>query len=171
MSTAAKSGESAPAKRGRLPLVIGVVVLFAAGGGDYWWWSQRAVVAAQGTGHGAAAAAAHDAPGERGAEPASLLPLETFTVNLADQGGTHFLRVNVQLVLKGEESAKEIEEDRLVVARARASVLDLLATQNAATLVTTEGKDALKKSIGITAAKALHHEVVDVLFSDFVVQF
>lgn len=108
MSTAAKSGESAPAKRGRLPLIIGVVVLFAAGGGGDWWWSQRAVVAAQGTGHGAAG----DAHGERGAEP-----------------------------------------------------------QNAATLVTAEGKDALTTSIGITAAQALHHEVVDVLLSDFVVQF
>jgi flagellar basal body-associated protein FliL len=59
-----------------------------------------------------------------------------------------------------------------VVSRVRSDVLELLTEQQAPTLVTAEGKLALKNAIKERAAHALDHtKVIDVLFSEFVVQF
>ena len=177
MSKAAKSAD-APAKKGKLPLIIGLVVLLAgSGGGGYWWFAKQKVAAqsAEG-GHGEegkkdAHAKAGHGEGEAAAGGA-LLPLDVFTVNLADSDAQRFLRTNVQLVIAGDEAAiKELEEEKLPVARARSVVLDLLSSQQSAAIATAEGKAALKKAIAEKASKVLHHEVLDVLFSDFVIQF
>ena len=180
MSAAPKSADAPAKRRGKLPLIIGLVVLLAGGGGGgYFWWSrQQAVKAAEAdpkgghgdakAGHGETAAAAAEGAEHGGA----LLPLSTFTVNLADTEATRFLRTNVQLVLEVEEEVlKELEEEKLPVARARSTVLELLAQQKSTDLTTPEGKAALKKAIAEQTSKALHHKVSDVLFSDFVIQF
>jgi flagellar FliL protein len=183
MSKAAKPADAAPKKKGKLPLIIGLVVFLAGGGGGgYWWFAKQKAAAASAEdagGHGGKAAKGekgHEAEGEHG-EPAgseggALLPLDVFTVNLADPEAQRFLRTNVQLVIAGDEAViKELEEEKLPVARARSVVLDLLSSQKSADIATAEGKDALKKAIAEKASKALHHEVLDVLFSDFVIQF
>lgn len=171
MSNAAKSGETSAPKKGKLPLVIGLVVLLAGGGGGaYWWMASQKASAAEPEGHGKASAG-HDAePAEEG--ESALLALGVFTVNLADTEAQRFLRTNVQLVLAADEAAlKELEEEKLPVARARSAVLELLSAQKSSDLATVDGKDALKKVIAERAGKVLHHEVHDVLFSDFVIQF
>jgi flagellar FliL protein len=148
-------------------LIIAVVVLLGAGGGGYWWMRQQAV-SAETPAHGSAGAtetAAHD-PAD-----SSLLPLDTFTVNLADPGVSRFLRVTVQLVLSGKNTAAELEHDSLAVTRIRSAVLELLTTQRSDVLVTPEGKTALKTEIGTRVSSIVGHEITDVLFSDFVVQF
>lgn len=178
MSKAAKSPE-ATAKKGKLPLIIGLVVLLGGGGGGGYWWmaKQKAAAATEAeAGHGEAGKKdGHGAEGKEGeaaAEGGALLPLDVFTVNLADTEAQRFLRTNVQLVIDGdEEAAKEIAEAKLPVIRVRSAVLELLSSQKSADIATPEGKEALKKAIAEKAAKALHHEVLDVLFSDFVIQF
>ena len=178
MSKAAKSPE-APAKKGKLPLIIGLVVLLGGGGGGgYWWMSKQKAAAATeaDAGHGEKGTtdghAAEGKEGEAAAERGALLPLDVFTVNLADTEAQRFLRTNVQLVIDGdEEAAKELAEAKLPVIRVRSAVLELLSSQKSAELATPEGKDALKKAIAEKASKALHHEVLDVIFSDFVIQF
>lgn len=184
MSKAAKS-EEAPAKKkkGKLPLIAGLVVLLACGGGGgYWWFAKQKAEAASADaadGHGGKSEKggkgdkAEDGHGEdTAAESGGLLPLGVFTVNLADQEAQRFLRTNVQLVIDGDEAAiKELEEEKLPVARVRSAVLELLSSQKSGDVATAEGKDALKKAIAAKAATALHHEVRDVLFSDFVIQF
>jgi flagellar FliL protein len=183
MSKAAKSGDASAAKKSKLPLIIGLVVFLAGGGGGgYWWFAKQkasAATAEETDGHGKKAAKGEkshgdeEEHGEKGAaEGGALLPLDVFTVNLADEEAQRFLRTNVQLVIDGDEAViKELEEEKLPVARARSVVLDLLSSQKSAEIATAEGKDALKKAIAEKASKALHHEVVDVLFSDFVIQF
>lgn len=181
MSKAAKSADAAP-KKGKLSLIIGLVVLLAGGGGGgYWWFAKQkaaAAGAAQAGGHGTGAKADkghNDEDGHAGRETpegGALLPLDVFTVNLADAEAQRFLRTNVQLVIDGDEAVvKELEEEKLPVARARSVVLDLLSSQKSADIATPEGKDALKKAIAERASKVLHHEILDVLFSDFVIQF
>lgn len=202
MSAPAKPAADAP-KKGKLPLIIGLVVLLAGGGGGYFWWSkQQAVKAAEAAaksggekksakadhgddeGHAKgdheedADAAAHDeeeeAEHEEGGEEAAggLVPLNTFTVNLADTDAPRFLRTNVQLVIDAtEEEVKHLEEEKVPVVRARAAVLELLMEQTSQVINTPEGKAALKKQIKRKTAKLLHHKVTDVLFSDFVIQF
>ena len=182
MSKAEKPAGSTTKKKGKLPLIIGLVVLLAGGGGGgYWWMAKQKALAASDEdagGHGAKKSGAKDGHGTSGdgeaekAEGGALLPLDVFTVNLADTDAQRFLRTNVQLVIDGDEAAiKELEEEKLPVARTRSAVLDLLSSQTAATIATAEGKDLLKKAIAEKASKTLHHEVIDVLFSDFVIQF
>lgn len=157
----AEAAAPAPAKgKGKLPIIAGVVVLLAAGGGGMYWWNGR---------HGVEPVVEAKAvpPSARG-----LVSFEPFVANLADPGGTRFVRATVQLVVANPLQAAEIGETPVLVMQARAIILELLTTQSADALVTLEGKAALRKAIAERVAEALHEvEVVDVLFSDFVVQF
>jgi flagellar protein FliL len=118
---------------------------------------------------------------KRGSTPApppppdpGILALDSFVVNLADPGGQRFVRVTLRLVLEDKEHAEELKEDELPRARARSAILEVLAQQTAAHLVTPQGKDELKKLIAERVSHALEHEhakVIDVLFTEFVVQF
>jgi flagellar FliL protein len=101
-----------------------------------------------------------------------LLTLEPFTVNLADKGGSRFLRLSVRLVISSPEEAEKAQKNKVVVERIRSSILELLTQQTAEPLVTPEGKAALKEAI-IEHVKTVLEDtkVTDVLFSDFVVQF
>jgi flagellar FliL protein len=158
---AAEAGAKAPAKgKSKLPLIGGVVVLLAAVGGGLYWWNGRHVAEP-------AVEAKEIPPSARG-----LVSFEPFVANLADPGGTRFVRTTVQLVVADALHATEMAETPVLVMQARAIILELLTTQTADVLVTLEGKAALRKAIAERVHEALHEiEVIDVLFSDFVVQF
>jgi flagellar FliL protein len=159
----AEAAAPAPAKargKGKMPIIAGAVALLAAGGGGLYWWNGR---------HAAEAVveAKEVPPSARG-----LVSFEPFVANLADPGGTRFVRATVQLVVADALQATELAETPVLVMQARAIILELLTTQSADVLVTLDGKAALRKAIAERVAAALHEvEVVDVLFSDFVVQF
>lgn len=163
--TPAPTDAAAPAakKKGRgklLPIVIAVFVLGGGGGGAYWYFVARP----------AAAAAAPAEPEEP--EPTGVVRFEPFVVNLADPGGSRFLRINLALVVKDDVVAKEVEENAVLVTRIRSEIIELLAQQTSDVLVTPDGKVALKKAIKEHVAHVAHEaEVADVLFSEFVVQF
>lgn len=143
-----------------LILIIVAVVVLGGGGGGAWWWMHRG-------GDGVKAA-----PKEPPLESRGLLKFEPFMVNLADEGGARFLKANIGLVLEDESTAKKIEESPVVVSRLRSDILELLTEQTAGPLVTPEGKDELKKAIKERTAESLENKkVIDVLFSEFVVQF
>lgn len=157
--------ETTPAaapKKGNTTLVIAavaVVALLGGGGGAYWFFMRGQPVAAK--------EAAPEPEEERG-----IVGFEPFIVNLADPGGSRFLRLTVKLVVENPEHAKELEENLVTTARMRSAVLDLLALQTADVLVTPEGKDELKKAITERVGHLAHEtKVIDVLFSEFVVQF
>lgn len=150
-------------KRSKRTLIIAAsaaLVLLIGGGGAAFWWSQRA-------------SAQTVTEPEAAPEPEAdgIVTFEPFVVNLADPGVSRFLRVKVQLLVASEGEAAEIQESAVKVSRARAIVLELLTTQKSDVLITAEGKAALRKSIRDSISGALHFEVIDVLFSDFVVQF
>jgi flagellar FliL protein len=154
-------------KKGLFMGVAGLVVALAGGG--YWYTaSAGAANAADGAaGEGANAEHATD-EGERG-----LLALDPFVVNLVDDGGSHFLRTNIQLIIAATEvEAKEIQEKSVEIMPIRSAVLELLAQQSATALVTPEGKEALKAAIKKRASEVFHkHKISEVLFTEFVVQF
>jgi flagellar FliL protein len=155
---------AAPAKGGKRKLfLIAGVVLALGGGGGYYYKTQAAAAHADET-----PAESHEpSPKDRG-----LVPFDPFVANLADEGGRRFVRVTVQLVVADALQATEMEETPVLKARARAIILELLGMQLADTLVTPDGKVALRQQIAEKVAEALHEiEIVDVLFSDFVVQF
>ncbi|MEO7191685.1 MAG: flagellar basal body-associated FliL family protein [Vicinamibacterales bacterium] len=149
----------APRVKGGLvkKLAAVTVLLIVAAGGAAWWWMG-------GTAH---AAAEEPALEERG-----VLPFQPFLVNLADDGGNRFLKTNIELVLASAEEAKHVEETPVLVSHLRSAILEILTQQSAAALVTPQGKDALRKAIKDRATPLLpHQKVMDVLFSEFVVQF
>ena len=159
----------APAKpKSKLPLIVGaaVIVLAGAGGGGYWWWSHRAPADPQ------AAEAAAKEEEKHDPEDAGVVGFEPFVANLADEGGTRFLRANLKLVVSGAETAKEVEENAVDKAKLQSAILEILTVHTAEQLFTPEGKAALKKEILEKTGHVLHSaRVTDVLFTEFVVQF
>ena len=148
-----------PPKKGGMKklLMLGLPVLLLAGGGGWWMF-----------GRGSAPVAAE----EINLEVRGLVPLETFLVNLSDQGGNRFLKATIQLAFDSASDAKHVEENAALMGHARSTILELLTQQTAPVLVTAEGKQKLKEQIRSALASVLKKQkVVDVLFSEFVVQF
>lgn len=149
-----------PAKgRGKLPFIAAAAVLLVAGAGGAYWFTQKPASAEE---------AHHEAP----APKRGIVSFDPFVVNLADTAAPRFLRVSLQLVLKDAVQATEMEESKVALMQARSAILEVLTTQTSDVLVTPEGKTKLRAAIVEKAGRAVQEfEVVDVLFSDFVVQF
>jgi len=156
-----------PKKKSKLvPILIVLFVLLGGGGGaGYWMYAKRSGQPAE----------AKEAP----APKPGVVELEPFVVNLADEGGKRFLRVNMKLLTWDEDQAAELKEDAVGNARIRSAILELLSLQYAEPLITPEGKEELKKAIAERVGEAMHHageatehelKVTDVLFVEFVVQ-
>ena len=164
-----------PAKKGGALkfIVIGLVLLLVLGGGGAaaWWFLLRTPPEAA---KGQEGEHAKPDGGGHAAKPegSGIIPMEQFLVNLADKDATRFVRVKIGLVVETEAEAKEVEENEVTKTRLRSAVLELLTVQTSEQLVTPEGKAELKKAIAEKAKAALGgREVLDVLFTDFVVQF
>jgi flagellar protein FliL len=141
------------------------LILLGGGGAGAWWWTHRAEAAAP-------AVAPKDGHAEADPADTGVLALDPFLVNLADTESPRFLRATLHLVVSGKEQAAHLAEDVVAKARIRSAVLELLTTQTSTALVTPEGKLALKKGIvDRTGTILTEAKVVDVLFSEFVVQF
>jgi flagellar FliL protein len=153
--------QAAPApKKSRKGLFLGLALVLIAGGGGGAYWM-----------FGPSAEAVAGKAAEEPAVPAAIVTLDPFVVNLADPGGTRFLRVSMGLVVAGEDQAKEFDEDAVAKMRLRSSILEMLAQQTAARLVSAEGKAELKKAVAQHATHSAEHlKVSDVLFSEFIVQ-
>ena len=148
-------------KKGFFMMVLLVLVALGGGGAGAYFYFLKGGAAVQAK-----------APEPEPPPATGIVALEPFVVNLADTGATRFLRVNLSLIVQDEEHAKELEENALEKARVRSAILELLAEQLADKLVTPEGKDELKKAIAERIAHAVHElKVVDVLVSEFVIQF
>jgi len=138
-------------------LILSVVVLGVVGGGAGWWFLRGTK------------AQAEEAPP---LESRGVVTFEPFLVNLADAGGNRFLKVSIQLVVGTPEEAKHVQESPVVVMHLRSAILELLTMQQASALVTADGKKTLKDAIKTRVSPDLPHlKVLDVLFSEFVVQF
>jgi flagellar FliL protein len=128
--------KSAPPKR-RIGLWIGglVVVLASAGTAAGWYFTRPA--------------ATEDAKqAEVAAKRADtiFMPLEPFTVNLADEGGERLAQVAIVLELEGKAAQAALSKYLPIV---RNSMLLLLSSQYTKTLLTTEGKLALASQIAL----------------------
>jgi flagellar FliL protein len=156
--------EEAPAapvvktKSRKLVVIIGLAILLAGGGGGAFWYTRTAAAAV-------GEAPAHVAP--RGA-----VTFDPFVVNLADPNASRFLRLTVHLLVADAATAVKVNEDHVRVMQARSAILELLTLQTSDRLSTPDGKATLKKAIADRIATVMDGlKVVDVLFSDFVIQF
>lgn len=146
--------------RRRLIVITLAAVIVVGGGVTAFWATSRSAGAAT-------AAKPASTPAEHG-----LVTLEPFVVNLADHGGSRFLRISVRLVVESVAQAEHLQKGNVAMTRARSAILDLLTQQMADHLVTATGKAELREAISKKLERVLEEtKVVDVLFSDFVVQF
>jgi flagellar FliL protein len=168
---AAAAAAPTPKKSGAMKwVVIGVVLLLVLGGagGAAWWFTRPAPTDEAADGEGS------QPPPKKAPQPTGdgIVALDQFLVNLADKDATRFVRVKLCLVVGTKKEADEIAKNEVAKMRLRSAVLELLAQQTSDKLVTPEGKTELKKAIAQRAKPALGEtKVLDVLFTDFVVQF
>jgi flagellar FliL protein len=170
MSQAAAASEAGKKKgKGKLLIVlVASLVLLLGGGAAAFFFIGR------GAAPGAAAGGGHEA--EPAHDPA-IVPLPTFTVNLADADGSRYLRTTLSLVVNDTEQAAALSGgdhkaagEPARIAMARSAILELLTTKTAEELMKPEGKAALKKEIAERASRAFRFKVDDVLLAEFVVQ-
>jgi flagellar FliL protein len=144
--------------------LVFVLLLGMMGTGFFFMWNKMN------------AANAHSAdPGETGAPPAEELvkigpihPLDTFIVNLADEGGSRYLRVTMNLELKDKDAVALVQERLPLV---RNGVLMLLPAKKYADISTVEGKDALRLELVAKLNGFLKPDsVANLYFTEFVVQ-
>jgi flagellar protein FliL len=95
-------------------------------------------------------------------------PLDTFIVNLADEGGARYLRVTMNLELKDKDAVALVQERLPLV---RNGVLMLLPAKKYADISSVEGKDALREELVAKLNSFLKSDsVANIYFTEFVVQ-
>jgi flagellar FliL protein len=172
-AAAAVVGGEAPKKKSKLLLILIVVVVLL-------------IVAVGGIGAFLVLGKKHSSEETAEAKPAVrkppvFLPLDTFTVNLADSTRERYLQTNISLEIQDDKVGEEIKVYSPAI---RNKVLILLSSQSGEMISTPDGKDALANAIvdqinlvlGYKAAKGEGHgeaekpPVIAALFSSFVVQ-
>lgn len=98
----------------------------------------------------------------------SVYSLDTFIVNLADKGGRRFLRVTMDLELKDESLAGEIDKR---LSQIRDSILMIIPTKRFEDINSVEGKIALSDEIMTKLNFFLKEEsITNIYFVEFVIQ-
>lgn len=94
-----------------------------------------------------------------------VIPLETFIVNLAGSKGRKVAKVNMELELKGDKVAEEIEKRK---AQIRDIIIIILSSKTYEEVATREGKDALRGEIKDTINSFLvQGKISNVFFTEF----
>lgn len=147
-------------KKGKLFLVLGILlVLGGVGGGAAWYFTQSDTKPAE-----------HK---EEKQKPPVFVTLETFTVNLqADGGGEHYLQVGIDLKVT---DPTVVDLVKLHMPEIRNGVLLLLSSKSAEQIGSLEGKQKLSAEIQEQVnkplnAKATGKGVTGVFFTSFVIQ-
>ena len=153
-----------PKKKGKklLVIVLLLLILVGGGGGAAWYFLM------------------HKAQGKQEkheAKPSVYLPLDTFTVNLLQDGSgnDHFLQIGITLQL-AEESV--IEAIKVQLPLIRNKILLLLSGKTPSDLSTVEGKKKLaaeiltetRNSLPAGTGKGIEKGVQSVLFSSMIIQ-
>jgi flagellar protein FliL len=140
-----KPADGEPKKgKGKLIIIIVVVVLLLGGGGagGYFYF----------------AGGETEAPAP---EPGLVVALEPITVNLADG---HFLKISVAL----QATAEAHEEPD--GSKALDLIISHFSNRSVAEFSSNEGREEAKKKLKEAVTEAYHGEVMDLYFTEFVMQ-
>ena len=163
---AAPAAETPPAKpRGKLGLIIGLVVaLTAAGAGGYFFFAKKKA---------SAAAAAETGQVEKSGGKANYLALTpSFTVNLDDEEASRYLQVEIEVMAR---NVSALDNVKLHTPRIRNALLLLFGQQKYHDLSTRAGKEALQVKVlaeiqNILKAETGETGIEAVYFTSFVMQ-
>lgn len=152
--------EAEKPKSGKLPLILGgaIALLLLVGGGGAWYLHHSKVQAS-------------GAPAKADTRPAGIIHLESFIVNLADEGQITYLRASIDLGVDKVPVDKKEGDGTTPTARIRDAILGVLATRKSEELLTTEGKQKLKQDLIATLNDRVPEiGVREIYFTDFLVQ-
>lgn len=95
-----------------------------------------------------------------------VIPLETFIINLAGSKGRKIAKVNMELEIKGEAVAGEIEKRK---AQVRDIIIIILSSKTYEEVSSREGKDNLRTEIKDTINSFLTSgKITNVFFTEFI---
>lgn len=95
-----------------------------------------------------------------------VVPLETFIVNLAGSKGRRIAKVNIELELKGDHAAEEIDKRK---AQIRDIIIIILSSKTYEEVSSRESRDGLKNEIKDTINSFLvQGKISNVLFTEFI---
>jgi flagellar FliL protein len=161
MSTAAAVAGAAPAKGGKKKLLIILLVLalvLAAGGGALVFWlkarAQAAALAEENdadAGHAASQGAAKRDP----KEVPVFVPLDNFTVNLADREAERYAQIGISLELGDPKAGDRI---KLFMPAIRNNILMVLSHKRSPDLLEREGKEKLAAEVQRETERALGYD-------------
>ena len=140
------------------------IVMIGLTGGLFMIWNKLSATEAQANNTGS--------PNGQGQEiqqtPGVIFPMETFIVNLADEGGKRYLRVTMDLEL-AQGTAEDDLKKRLP--QMRDSILMVLPSKRFDEIRTVEGKTSLRNEIIANLNGLLGQErITSIYFTEFVVQ-
>lgn len=149
----------AAGKKKLIIIVAAALLLVLAGGGTGLFLLKKSRAAAEAEaeaedtdGKAAARAKADEEKAEEKRLPPIFVPLDPFTVNLADRDAERYAQIGVTLQI---EDAKVGEELKLYMPAIRNNILMLLAHKTAGELLTREGKLRLAQEIRREAMRPL----------------
>jgi flagellar FliL protein len=164
MSAAAAAAEAPPPAKGKkkLILILAIVGVLVAGGGGAAVFMMKKKAAAEAEADGEeGGAAAHAAPKAAKHDPKAVpafVPLDPFTVNLADREAERYAQIGVTLELEDPHVADQIKNYMPAI---RNNILMAMADRTAGDLMGRDGKAKLAEKIRRETSKALGVEVDD----------
>ena len=156
-----------PAKAGKKKLIIliaAVLVVVLGGGGAAWVLMKKKPVDGEDGADGSTARAESHEPAKPHARvhdpkhPPTFVPLDPFTVNLADRDSERYAQIGVTLEI---DDAKVGEELKVYMPAIRNNILMAIADRTALELMGREGKTRLAEKIKLETARSLGFEVDD----------
>lgn len=100
-----------------------------------------------------------------------VLPFDTFVVNLADPGGSRFVKATIRAVITDPACEEKYRSDPLLKARVRDRVLSVLSSKRFDDVSTVIGKESLRREIARELNQILPNSPVrEILFVEFIVQ-
>ena len=159
MFTAAAAADAAPAPKGKTKLVIllaGVILLLAVAGGAAFVLLKKKPAEEHADEETAQVEKAKPKPRREAGVAPVFVPLDPFTVNLADREVERYAQVALTLEL---DEAKTEALVKSYMPAIRNNILMVLAHKTAAQILSSEGKLALAGEIQRATARALGYEV------------
>lgn len=175
-------------KRKLIILILIIVLLLAIGGGVAAYFLLFKSPDAEAEGEGVASedtsesqdsapatpepVAAAPSPGVAPGATLTYQELKPLTISLASSGPVHIMRIGITVATYDPEVAKAIDRHEPMI---RSDLLSQLALQEYDSLITPEGKDALREELRTTLSTLLvkageHSLIEEVLFTDIVMQ-
>jgi flagellar FliL protein len=101
----------------------------------------------------------------------SVLPLDSFVVNLQDPAGNGYLRVGIDLGLASAAKDDDKEKQAAYLPRLRDTILGVLGSRSVDDLLTPDGKTKLKADLlQAIDARVPELQCKEVYFTEFLVQ-